>query len=364
MSMYGMPEPDTPAIEHKSVPRTTPARQQASLDAHSLKRNQWLSEKLLQGPWDVDVEKKGGGGGVHEKTVLYLAYGSNMDTRTFSKLRGIKPVSLVNVYVPELELTFDLAALPYKEPCYATTRYRRVDSRPGDKDREEEQESDDEKGTLLQHDRRADSRGHWNKPLVGVVYEITTRDYAWMIATESGGRGYNERIVTCYPFPDSYDPADEVPDHPTTRPFKAHSLLSLLAENDDQHRPGPIPFNPRIRPNPSYAQPSRRYRDLVHSGAVESGLPFAYRDYLLQIHAYEATTAHQRTGKAIFLALWLPLILLIEYLTVKYARPDGYSPTWVTVLSSMIYTCMWKSYDWFFFMAFGDGERTIGDPYG
>lgn len=353
------------AIEHKNVPRTTLARQQASLNAHSLELDHRLAEKVIQGPWDTDVEEQGGGGGgddgtVHpEKTVLYLAYGSNMDTRTFSRIRGIKLVSLVNVYVPELELTFDLAGMPYREPCFATARYRRVHG-PG-----EDKDSDGEKDALLSfsggdRDDGVDSRGHWNKPLIGVVYEITARDYAWMIATESGGRGYHDRIVTCYPFPESYDPADQVPDHPATRPFKAHSLLSLLADHNDED----VPFNPRIRPNPFYAQPSRRYRDVVHSGAVESGLPFAYRDYLLQIHAFEATTSRQRIGKKIFLTLWLPLILLVEYFTLTYARPTGYSPRWVAVFSSVIYTLMWKSYDWLFFRVFGDGERTIGDSYG
>lgn len=350
-------------IQHKNVPRTTLARQQAPLHTSSLELNANLAEKVVSQQWYEDVEANtdagagvGAGAANPEKTVLYLAYGSNMDTRTFSKKRGIKPISLVNVYAPELELTFDLAGMPYREPCFATARYRRQHSRGDNPD--SDSDTGDEKHTLLSDSNKKDTRGHWAKPLIGVVYEITVRDYAWMIATESGGRGYNDRIVTCHPFPDNYSPADEVPDHPSTAPFKAHTLLSLLADHDGH---SPLPVNPRIRPDPAYAQPSRRYRDLVHSGAVESDLPFAYRDYLLGIHAFELTTARQRTGKSIFLALWTPVIAVVEYCTLVYRRPDGYSPNWVVVFASIVYTCLWKSYDWLFFRLFGDGERTISD---
>jgi hypothetical protein len=50
-----------------------------------------------------------------EKTILYLAYGSNLSSETFRKTRGIVPISQVNVLVPGLTLTFDLPGLPYLE---------------------------------------------------------------------------------------------------------------------------------------------------------------------------------------------------------------------------------------------------------
>jgi hypothetical protein len=58
------------------------------------------------------------------KTVLYLAYGSNLSAEVFRGRRGIEPISQVNVYAPELRLTFDLAGIPYLEPCFAGTQYR------------------------------------------------------------------------------------------------------------------------------------------------------------------------------------------------------------------------------------------------
>lgn len=357
-----------PATQRTRIPRTTPERQQASLGINSLEQDTRLAQKLL-GKWDYDIENGEGGEKPHpEKTVLYLAYGSNMDTETFTGKRGIRPVSLVNVYVPELRLTFDLAALPYLEPCYATVRYRHVpDGRehhdPGDGD-------GDEKQTLVHEDEHNEDRKRWNKPLVGVVYELTACDYAWMISTESGGRGYRSGTVTCYPFPESYDPADEVPDRPTTQPFQAQSLLSLVADDDSDLEAGcaldlssSSVADPRIRPNPSYGQPSERYHKLLYSGAVESDLPFSYRDYLLQIHEYQITTSRQRIGKMIFIGIWGPLYNLFGYLSKTYAQPDGYSPPWLALASTIVYTFMWKFYDMFFVKVFGDGERTIGDLY-
>lgn len=359
---------DAPAIQRTRIPRTTPERQQASLNVYSLEVDNRLAQKSL-GQWDYDIESGGAGGKPHpEETVLYLAYGSNMDSGTFLGKRGIRPVSLVNVYVPELRLTFDLAGVPYLEPCYATVRYRHFPN--GEDDHSPGGGDGDVKRPLVRQNEHNRDRKRWNKPLVGVVYEISARDYAWMIATESGGLGYKDGIVTCYPFPESYDPADEVPDHPTTQPFQAHSLLSLIADDDSDEETGhaldlPSTFmaNPRARPNPSYAQPSERYHNLVLSGAVESNLPFSYRDYLFQIHEYQTTTSRQRIGKVIFVAIWGPVMELVIFLATIYAQPDGYSPHWVVVLSTIIQACMFKCYDAFFVKVFGDGERTIGDLY-
>ena len=333
------------------IPQTTIERQQASTAIQSLEQDRQLSEKVSR-EWD-DIETEGKPN--PEKTVLYLAYGSNLASKAFLGDRGIKPISLINVYVPELRLTFDLAGVPYQEPCFGTTRYRHTSN--GESDYEVV-----EKAPLLRQEEHNHDRDHWNKPLIGVVYEVTLRDYAWMIATESGGRGYNDAVVDCYPFPESYDPADEVPEHPDTQPFKAHSLLSLLADEDDESTNSSLSLpNPRIRPDPSHAQPSTRYLDLIKAGAAENNLPFSYRAHLARIHSYRITTARQRLGKTIFLAIWGPLYSFVSYLTRTYARPDGQSPQWLAILSTILHAFMWACYDFVFVKVFGEGERTIGD---
>ncbi|BCR84467.1 uncharacterized protein ACHE_11869S [Aspergillus chevalieri] len=352
---------DQARAQRHGIPQTTLARRQASTTTSSLELDDQLSEKVLELRGDLE----NGTQPSPDQTVLYLAYGSNMASKTFLGNRGIKPISLINVYVPELRLTFDLAGVPYREPCFASTRYRLGHGPSGNTDNYNYAmvEKDMSEKAPLWRQGYDDERNAWHKPLIGVVYEITLKDYAWIIATEAGGRGYNDGIVTCYPFPETYNPVDDVPEHPSTRPFKAHCLLSLIADEDDYAAHGDISLlrNPRIRPDPSYAQPSKRYIDILNAGAVENNLPFSYRAYLSQIPSYRVTTTRQRIGKSIFLSIWGPLFVFVTYLTMKYAKPDGYSPRWLTVISTIVHGCMWACYDLIFARVFGDGERTIGD---
>src|SRR5947209_9545368 len=176
-------------------------------------------------------------------TVLYLTYGSNLSVETFRGQRGIRPISQVNVVVPELVVTFDLPGVPYSEPCFANTRYRQLDPVvKGDS-------SEKDKLLLQPSDYHKD---RWQKGLVGVVYEVTKSDYAHIIATEGGGAGYQDVVVDCHTLSD--DPTAEVPLLPKGETFKAHTLFSP----------------PRIiRPDPSYAQPSARYLKLITDGAKE-----------------------------------------------------------------------------------------------
>lgn len=263
------------------------------------------------------------------KTVLYLAYGSNLCNETFRGVRGIRPLSQVNVLVPSLRLTFDLPGIPYKEPCFANTALRMPN------------------GTQDYHKDR------WHKGLVGVVYEVTLADYAHIIATEGGGSAYHDILVDCFVLP----PGDTVPSTPTSKAFKAHTLFAPAQDKDGQSR-----TNDRlVRPDPSYAQPSARYLKLITDGAAECELPSEYQDYLHAIRPYTITSAKQETGKNIFLAIWMPFITLVFALGRKFQDNKGRSPWWVARLSSMVFAAIWLSYDSVFKPTFGDGERTVGD---
>ena len=106
-------------------------------------------------------------------TVLYLAYGSNLCAATFQGQRAIRPKSALNVYVPDMQMVFDLPGVPYSEPRFANSRFRTrqaaenlLDSAPTS-----------EKSCLLSRDTPASERGEdyrgWRKGLVGVVYEVS-----------------------------------------------------------------------------------------------------------------------------------------------------------------------------------------------
>ena len=283
-----------------------------------------------------------GGGPDDPDTVLYLAYGSNLSAQTFQGTRGIRPLSQVNVVVPELIMTFDLAGLPYVEPCFANTKYRHP-SLPT---------SASAKSHLLPKNTPEYHKTRWKKGLVGVVYEVTKEDYAHIIATEGGGASYQDVLVDCYELP-----LDEaiVPEFPTSPPFKAHTLYSpILPPGETPEKGGRF-----SRPDPDYAQASVRYLKLITDGADEHALPGEYKDYLHQLRPYTMTTQKQKLGGWIFRMIWLPIISAVFGLNSTFADEDGQAPAWLVALVGVIFSGMWTSYDTVFSKTFGDGERTI-----
>lgn len=233
-------------------------------------------------------------------------------------------------------MTFDLPGIPYKEPCFANTARRVPTNKPNPPSASTEYHKDS-----------------WKKGLVGVVYEVTASDYAHIIATEGGGASYQDVLVDCH----ALEPGvDTVPEVPTSRPFKAHTLFAPYSPPD-------APRGGRLgRADPSYAQASARYLKLISDGAREHGIPKEYRDYLEDLRPYTITTARQRLGQFVFLALWMPFVALFFRLGKLFQdKKTGISHPWVAWLGGQLFGGMWKSYDRIFKPCFGDGERTIDD---
>lgn len=307
--------------EHHPAPKTTSTRLDESLQDAPLD-----SCYLIQNVAQSTVSS--------EETILYLAYGSNLCRETFRERRGIRPVSQINVVVPQLVMTFDLPGLPYTEPCFSNTRYRQA---PAPED------SDGTAGKDRYHKQR------WHKGLIGVVYEVTLADYAHIIATEGGGAAYKDVLVDCYALPD--DPSLLVPTIPSGTAFKAHTLFA----------PPPASGGARLaRPDPNYAQPSPRYLKLITDGATELILPYEYQEYLHSIRGYQKTSTKQQLGQFIFLSIWLPPLAFIFGAGRMFADKKGRYPPWLTTLAASIFIGVWASYDSFFKDLFGDGERTMG----
>jgi len=290
-------------------------------------------------------------------TVLYLAYGSNLSNETFRGNRGIKPISQVNVQVPSLRLTFDLPGLPYAEPCFANSGARDPNNDPP---AQPASHPDNEKTPLLGDGTRGMDgykKDEWHKGLIGVVYEVTTKDYAHIIATEGGGSSYHDVLVDCHPFFSS-DPCAPVPQNPTSPAFKAHTLFAPAAPPGQDPPKDGGRFQ---RPDTSYAQPSARYLKLITDGAAELDLPYEYRDYLQSLRPYTITNSKQRIGQFVFLALWFPLVQFIFLMSPMFLDDKGRQPQWLREFSGAIFKAVWASYDGFFKPMFGDGERSITD---
>ena len=301
------------------------------------------AQSVREQPFHLDkiTPQELGGGPDHPHTVLYLAYGSNLCAQTFQGKRGIRPLSQVNVVVPELVMTFDLAGVPYVEPCFANTKYRHIPPPT----------YTSEKSHLLAKMPKY-HKDRWKKGLVGVVYEVTKEDYAHIIATEGGGASYQDVLVDCYELPHN---EDIVPELPTSQPFKAHTLYSPILPPGEQPEKG----GRFSRPDPAYAQASARYIKLITDGADEHALPGEYKDYLHQLRPYTMTTQKQRLGGWIFSTIWLPLISAIFGLNSIFGDDNGKAPAWLVAVTGAMFRGLWTSYDGVFFALFGDGERTI-----
>jgi hypothetical protein len=272
------------------------------------------------------------------KTILYLAYGSNLSAETFKGARGIVPLSAVNAHVPSLSLTFDLSGVPYTEPCFANTKLR------------------DPANDVPKHGEYHKDR--WHKGLIGVVYEVTPEDFRTIIATEGGGASYQDIIVPCYTLAAGGTTVDP---HPSGTPFNAHTLLQPRQEpKDGKEKRNMVTANGHIqRPDPSYAQPSSRYLKLITDGAEEHSLPSEYLAFLYNIRPYTITTKKQKIGQSLILAVWFPIIMALFGLGKTLADEDGRIPDWLASLLGLVFNALWLGYDKFFKDVFGDGERTM-----
>ncbi|KAH6854129.1 hypothetical protein B0I37DRAFT_410237 [Chaetomium sp. MPI-CAGE-AT-0009] len=358
-----------------SIPHTSAAR----LSQPDVAPTPFPSEPILAKAFNQNAPVK-------PKTVLYLAYGSNMCAETFLGMRGIRPLSQVNVAAPSLDLTFDLPGLPYIEPCFANTALRKLPGTPpkfppelphppiNPPAAQYEDEEDSENGS-------ARRQPVWNKGLYGIVYEVTAEDYAKIVATEGGGASYHDILVPCLVLP----PSVRVPENPTNpvppKPFLAHTLYApripdvpetpnhdtangtTKKEGDDDTPPSPPSWFRRLltpvrRPQPDYAQPSARYLKLLADGAREHELPQDYQAYLAALQPYTRTTPRQEWGLRLFLGFWAPTILLLMRAGRLFADGRGRSPPWVVAATTVMFNLVWMSYDCVGKKLFGDGERT------
>ncbi|KAK4192853.1 hypothetical protein QBC35DRAFT_483556 [Podospora australis] len=317
-------------------------------------------------------------------TVLYLAYGSNMCAKTFLGMRGIRPITQLNVSAPSLDLTFDLPGLPYKEPCFANTAIRKLPEKPPKLPPVPELPLPPSPPTPAPpHPPFPTSNGAptWNKGLYGVVYEVTKEDYAKIVATEGGGASYHDIYVPCIPLPPPVG-VPEKPKLPIPKPFFARTLYAPRLPDVPDHPPPPgkedasdgpdeDPKKPEPpswfkklllpvrRPSPDYAQPSARYLELLVTGAQEHELPMDYQRYLQGLQAYTITTCRQRIGQVLFFGFWAPLFVTMMFGNRILSDKQGKAPSWWAAVSTILINLVWMSYDNIAKPLFGDGERTM-----
>ncbi|KAI0107581.1 hypothetical protein GGR51DRAFT_152902 [Nemania sp. FL0031] len=342
------------------------------------------------------------------KTILYLAYGSNLSAETFLGARGIRPLSQINVSAPAFDLCFDLPGIPYSEPCFANTRPRKIPKPPvpvpipGDPPKfppPPPYKSSLLPSPSLLSSPSQNARPTWSKGLYGVVYEVTPEDYAKIIKTEGGGQGYHDVLTPCFELPPPLHVPEKPPIPELPRPFLAHTLYAPSlpdlpdkpgddgdtpkpkpklddnngdngdGDDDDDNDPLKQPWLRRLllpvhRPDPNYAQASPRYMKLIRDGAREHGLPDDYQAYLAAFTPYEITRFSQQVGRILFILAAAPVLLLMLGLGRLLADETGRTPRWLGVATTMCMNLLWALYDAVFKPVFGDGERTMSDDEG
>lgn len=277
------------------------------------------------------------------ETVLYLAYGSNLCASTFQGSRDIRPISALNVIVPDLDLTFDLDGIPYSEPCFANSSFKKIEAIPQElfkKGASAEENAALANALVARNSNRTASALGWTKGLVGVAYEITLEDYQHVMATEGGGTSYSDIVVPCFPLDQD---EDEVSPNSRETALKAHTLFS---SGDARFR--------RTGKN----QPSKRYLDLIRSGAREHKLPNDYQDWLASLQPYTITTRRQDIGKILFRLVWMPWLIIFFVFMRSASGPKGSRSKAARFLSGRLFSGVWLSYDWGFKWIWGNGEST------
>ncbi len=160
---------------------------------------------------------------VDDDTVLYFAYGSNMNVDTFQGMRAMKPTRSSAVVLRGYELVFNVPGLPYVEPAFASVR-----------------------------EARADASGRFELECHGVAHEITSDEWEYLVRTEGS---YDVLDVRC-------------------ETYEGEALTCRTLSH-------------RTLPNFGEQLASARYMTLLRDGARYHGLDADWIEYLDGIEAYE-----------------------------------------------------------------------------
>lgn len=213
------------------------------------------------------------------KPLWYLAYGSNLNSKAFKSRRGICPLAKRSVFVPGLELTFDLGGLPFVEPRFANARFV---SKPDSEARRDVKEG------KVAYD--------WAKPwtgrgaLLGVAYLVTPTDFGRILATEGGGGSYKMAAVEAHVFAcDAYlgpsnSGAANGNGNGTTMPALTGEKLRAFTLVSAQ------------RTRPSEGLSSLRYLNLIRAGAEGAFILLSAGFLQPDFRSTKNTPSHSPTG--------------------------------------------------------------------
>ncbi|KAF2276641.1 gliotoxin biosynthesis protein GliK [Westerdykella ornata] len=237
-------------------------------------------------------------------TLWYVAYGSNMSAAKFTGGRGIAPIDVARVRLPRWVLSMEIPGLPYSEPAFSSISRR---------------------GTL-----RAEAADV--PDVIGLAYLITEAQYRHVIASEGGGTAYADIAV----IGEGIRPEDQ-------EKLQNGCMLRTLTSAGMTRSPVPTP--------------SLRYMSLLVDGAAEARLPPEYQEYLQRLPVYRPpSTCWTKLGAWVFLAIWGPVMQLLERVTMGSIGDDGYASAFAIWLVRVTMRLIWITHDWLFAPIFGRGD--------
>ena len=100
-----------------------------------------------------------------------------------------------------------------------------------------------------------------------------------------------------------------------------------------------------------------RCQNLIKTGAQEAKLPLEYLDFIDSIPVYHpSTNSFRKTGAMIFVAVWGPVMILLERLVRATVQSNGYAPRSVISLVRLTMKIIWLAHDLVFAPIFGRGD--------
>ncbi|KAF9971799.1 hypothetical protein BGZ73_005148 [Actinomortierella ambigua] len=239
-----------------------------------------------------------------QDTVWYLAYGSNMDPSVLTGRRKITPIESVAVKVPDYWLSFDIAGVPFVEPCFGSI-LKKDKSRLDDREYAYEVYTRTRYGTEFRWDPK-NPEASYPPDLQGVIHRITVADWQQVIRTEGGWghdipTGYDMIDVECFPY--STKGRDTTTN---TIDFSRSVMAKVLIAR---------PLSIR-----SHCQPTARYLGLLTTGAEIHGLEPSYQNYLSSLVPYECTGKLTKVGRALFVLFSAPIVLGFTFVFSRQKR--------------------------------------------
>ena len=92
--------------------------------------------------------------------------------------------------------------------------------------------------------------------------------------------------------------------------------------------------------------------------STEHCLPRAYVSYLDNLPHYSASSLRQKIGRALFVTMWAPALLVVIALGSIFSGKDGKTSKWAGMLRRHVQQLMFSNYEQVWYKVFGDGEAS------